>query len=68
MNPPVASDDVVDPLDRRVMKVCQIGYAAAATQLRQLSDQPVREAREQMVLRAGQAALGLRGMARPLWR
>lgn len=68
MNATVARDDAVDLLEQRVMKVCQVGYDVAARQLRQLSDQRVLEEREQMVLRAGQAALGLRGMARSFWR
>ncbi|MBT9549725.1 MAG: hypothetical protein IV088_02665 [Hydrogenophaga sp.] len=66
MNAPVAWDDAVNLLEQRVMKVSHVGYDAAARQLRLLSGQ--REDREQMVLRAGQAALGLRGMALPLWR
>ena len=68
MNATVACDDVVTLLEQRVMKVCQVGYDVAARQLRQVSDQRVLEEREQMVLRAGQAALGLRGMAQSFWR
>ena len=63
MNATVARDDVVDLLEPQVMKVCQVGYDAAARQLCLLSDLRVLEEREQMVLRAGQAARGLRGMA-----
>lgn len=68
MNAPVAWDDAVNLLEQRVMKVCQVGYDAAARQLCLLSEQRVLEEREQMVLRAGQAALGLRGMAQSFWR
>ena len=68
MKEPVAFDATVDLLEQRVMKVCQVGYDVAARQLRQVSDQRVLEEREQMVLRAGQAALGLRGMAQSFWR
>lgn len=68
MNAPVAWDDAMDLLEQRVMKVCHVGYDAAARQLCLLSDQRVLEEREQMVLRAGQAALGLRGMAQSFWR
>jgi hypothetical protein len=68
MNAPVAWDDAVDLLEQRVMKVSHVGYDAAARQLRLLSERLVLEDREQMVLRAGQAALGLRGMVWPLWR
>lgn len=68
INATVACDDVVNLLEQRVMKVCQVGYDAAARQLRLLSDQRALEEREQMVLRAGQAAQGLRGMAHSYWR
>jgi hypothetical protein len=68
MNATVACDEVVDLLEQRVMKVCHVGYDVAARQLCQLSDQRVLEEREQMVLRAGQAAMGLRGMAQSFWR
>lgn len=68
MNPSVAFDGHMHLLEQQVMKVSHVGYDAAARQLCLLSDKRVLQGRAQMVLRAGQAALDLRGLSQPLWR
>ena len=54
MDATAASDDVVDLLEKQILCL--------------LSDQRLLQELEQMVLRAGQAALGLHGIALPIRR
>jgi hypothetical protein len=68
MNPSFALEGHMELLEQRVMKVSHVGYDAAARQLCLLSDKHAVQGREEMVLRAGQAAVDLRGLSLPLWR
>lgn len=68
MNPSLAFDGHMHLLEQQVEKVSRVGYVAAASQLCLLSDKHAMQGREEMVLRAGQAALDLRGLSLPLWR